>query len=293
MEFHDCSLNLVDQQKDRVVLYIVDSEYRIDRKEAPIPSVIKSVIESGQYIYRPNRADASFGEDIPENIHSVIDIPFVGGTLAVNSTQENAFSERAIHIFEQFSQVMSEAHRRLQDISERKRHETEQAALGRIRDVMWEMKRSDEIDKLIATIKNELEALKVPFQGCSVNIVEDAGKFAIISHQTSSDSVWTKHGPDHSAEFLKQIWLKGAPFYRPDLSIDDPTQEKGQFDENYGYSVRSVIDIPFSQGTLALNSSQANAFSPEHIEFLQTIAGVLSEGFQRQEDLLSLVPCQA
>ena len=172
--------------------------------------------------------------------------------------------------------------------TDRKRHETEQAALGRIRDVMWTMKDSDEMNQLLFTIRNELEALEVPFQGCSVNIVEDLEELAILSYQVTSDSVWTKYGPGSSAEFLQQIWRKGVPFYRPDLNEDDPTQEKDRFVESYGHSIHSVIDIPFSLGTLALNSSQANAFSPEHIELLKSIAGVLSEGFQRQEDLLAL-----
>ena len=121
--FHDCSLNFVDQQNDRVVLYVVDPNYKVERKEAPIPSVFQRVIETGQYMYRSNRTDALFGEDIPADIHSIIDIPFMGGTLAVNSTQENAFSERDIQILQQFCQVMSEAHRRLQDITERKQAE--------------------------------------------------------------------------------------------------------------------------------------------------------------------------
>ena len=292
VDFNACSINLVDLLENRMTAHAVNPEKGglVRNFREPVPPAVAKALESGQYEYRRTRRDPLFVDPVSTmpGVHSIIDVPFVGGTLAVNSTQENAFSERDIHVLEQFSQVMSEAHRRLQDVTERKRRETEQTALNRIRDVMWKMKNPDDINKLMLTIRNELEVLEVPFQGCSVNIIEDLEEPVITSHQLSPDSVWTKRGPGGSAEFLKQIWTQGVPFYRRDLNVDDPSQEEALFYDNYRYSVRSVIDVPFSQGTFALNSFQANAFSEEHIEFLKTIVGVLSEGFRRVQDLQHL-----
>jgi PAS domain S-box-containing protein len=47
----------------------------------------------------------------------------------------------------------------------------------------------------------------------------------------------------------------------------------------------SLIDAAFSHGTLAINSSQKNAFTAWGIELVERLAVVLSEGLQRVEDL--------
>jgi len=80
-------------------------------------------VESGQCEYRRNRTDPLFARsaDALPGINSVLDMPFAGGTLAVNNTREDAFTERDIRIIEQFARVMSEADRRLRDIAERQR----------------------------------------------------------------------------------------------------------------------------------------------------------------------------
>ena len=51
-------------------------------------------------------------------IHSNVDVSFPEGTLAVNSTQENAFDEQDISILEQFAPMVAEGVRRLKDLSE-------------------------------------------------------------------------------------------------------------------------------------------------------------------------------
>lgn len=57
-----------------------------------------------------------FGDQVPAGAVSVLDVPFSGATLAINSPREDAFSGRDIAILGQFAQVLSEAHRRLEDL---------------------------------------------------------------------------------------------------------------------------------------------------------------------------------
>ena len=57
-----------------------------------------------------------YGDIIGEEANSVVDVPFRGGTIAVNSKVEEAFSERDIYILERFAQVVSEADLRLEDL---------------------------------------------------------------------------------------------------------------------------------------------------------------------------------
>ncbi|MGY8823228.1 MAG: hypothetical protein ACKVJG_04705 [Candidatus Latescibacterota bacterium] len=42
-----------------------------------------------------------------------------------------------------------------------------------------------------------------------------------------------------------------------------------------------MLDVPFSHGTLAVNSSEPNAFIDDHIEVLSEMTSVLSEAFAR------------
>lgn len=52
--------------------------------------------------------------------------------------------------------------------------------------------------------------------------------------------------------------------------------------------VRSVVDVPFSRGTIAVNSREKDAFSDRQIADLKGLAQVLDEGFHRVEDLENL-----
>jgi two-component system NtrC family sensor kinase len=68
-------------------------------------------------MYRRNRAEIDQFEDpIGAGTNCVLDVPFAGGTVAINSSEENAFSARDIQVLEQFAQVMSGGHRRLEDL---------------------------------------------------------------------------------------------------------------------------------------------------------------------------------
>ena len=49
--------------------------------------------------------------------------------------------------------------------------------------------------------------------------------------------------------------------------------------------IRSVIDVPFSHGTLAINSEEPDAFSPADITYMERLGGLLSEAFRRLRDI--------
>ena len=85
-----------------------------------------------------------------------------------------------------------------------------------------------------------------------------------------------------------EIWRRGEPDYRRDLHRDDPRCERKEIEESVEHPVRSVLDMPFSHGTLALNSARPDAFSDRDIEVLTEMSAVISEGFQRMHDLEEL-----
>ncbi|MFH1567996.1 MAG: ATP-binding protein, partial [Gemmatimonadota bacterium] len=84
------------------------------------PPPVRRAIDSGQLQYRRNPEEMKRAGDDPGmflmGARSVIDVPFAGGTLALNSLVEDGFSAEDIAILGQFAAVVSEAHQRFQDL---------------------------------------------------------------------------------------------------------------------------------------------------------------------------------
>ena len=78
-----------------------------------------------------------------------------------------------------------------------------------------------------------------------------------------------------------RFWREGHTIYRPDIVDDDHFDEAAHIEQIIEHPVRSVIDIPFTFGTLAFNSHIRDAFSAAHIQFMEEVTGVLDECFRR------------
>ena len=175
----------------------------------------------------------------------------------------------------------------LRDIGDRRRQEAEQAGLQRIRDEIWQMEHTDDISRVLMSIFEMLQGLEIFFDHCGINLLrqrDDEEWFLPYSLDTSGHDL-DEMREGGASQSLSATWRSGVPSYRPDLRVDDPLEEREEMRVGYGAEIRSVIDVPFSHGTLALNSELPNAFPPEVIEQLQQIAGVLSEAFRRREDI--------
>lgn len=106
-----------------------------------------------------------------------------------------------------------------------------------------------------------------------------------VAYNLDKEAEWSRPVVSSRIEVILELCQRGEPIYRRDLAQDDP------FDEHQSGAhgdIRSVLDIPFSHGTFALNSSKANTFSNSHIAALEELAAVLSEGFRRRDDLQAL-----
>jgi hypothetical protein len=155
----------------------------------------------------------------------------------------------------------------------------EQLALHRMREEVWRMAESADMEKVLQVMRSGLEGLGLPYTHCGINLVDasrDPPWFSPHSIDTlgrvaSTSAIFT------SGEPLITVWRSGKPVYRPDLHRDDPYGEHGLLAKTYGDAIRSVIDLPFSHGTLAVNSVLPNAFTPQAIDFLGQLAAVLSD----------------
>lgn len=161
-----------------------------------------------------------------------------------------------------------------------------QLVLSRVREEVWKMRDPEDIQEVLVTIRKGLEALGIPFDACDVNII-DPFDLSMRSHLMMPQEQWTG-GVERGAQIVQHIWQEGEIAYRRDVAAEDTYGERSHLEEVFGYPVRSVLDVPFSHGTLAVNSTEPNAFSEKDIEILQAMTEVLTEGFQRLEDIQQL-----
>ena len=169
--------------------------------------------------------------------------------------------------------------------SERKRAEETlrgRAALDRVRVSVYEMRETADMQGVLISLYESLRDAGVVFDNCSVQIVdEEEGKFE--GYSISTDRVELRiSGRSLQDSAVYESWREKRPVYRRDLDEEDRYADRENIRKK---RVRSVLDVPFSRGTVAINSVDADAFSESEIETLEQFAGVLSEAYTRFEDI--------
>ena len=169
-----------------------------------------------------------------------------------------------------------------------RRREIQQRTLQQVRKEVWRMESPHDIEKILVHIRDGLEALNISFGRCAINIVDSSGDSPTVrSHSMREEGEWAELGA-RGREVILKIWRDAVPAYRQDLEEEDTHEEREPLSRSLGAPARSVLDVPFTQGTLAISSVTAHAFSPEDVGLVQELALVLDEGFQRQGDIRRL-----
>jgi PAS domain S-box-containing protein len=175
-----------------------------------------------------------------------------------------------------------------EDVTERVRLRQRQQALVRVRDEIWRMRGEEDIGKLLKAIRDGLRDLEIPFEGLGINVVEPAPEdcFGVRYFESiGAEGRWRHSNMELGDEQIIDMWRRGVPVYRPNLEAEDLYREQHDLKQGFFAPICSVIDIPFADGTLAINSARADAFSEADIAFMQELAAALSDGFRRLDDL--------
>jgi PAS domain S-box-containing protein len=177
-----------------------------------------------------------------------------------------------------------------EDVTSQKRQELERQAQERVREAVWALHGEEDVASLVVVIRLCLTALDIDFCGIGINIAEvSLGSSSVRciemvdGHRRQRQSVI-----DSQHQLIIDAWQQHKVMYRRDLGQEDPYGEALALRKGYSKTIRSVVDIPFSHGTLAVNSTQPHAFSEADIELMQQLASALSDGFRRLEDLEQL-----
>ncbi|MFT5377867.1 MAG: PAS domain S-box-containing protein [Candidatus Latescibacterota bacterium] len=174
----------------------------------------------------------------------------------------------------------------MQDISERKRGDAEQMALHHMRERVWNMETSGDIDEVLRAVWESIEIMGIDFDNCGVNIAEDIEDrdTAFLTYILSRDGEVAQTGRLEGIEPLTSVWRQKKPAYRPDLNKDDPHGEFAVVKQYYA-DICCVLDVSFERGTLAINNHRPHAFSEADIRSLEQLAQVLDEAFLRIGDI--------
>lgn len=157
----------------------------------------------------------------------------------------------------------------------------------RIRQEIWRAEQQVDLQSLAEAVRDGLRTLHVPFRGCSVNLLGDDPSQVATTYSGSTEL--ERRISDHESRRVINVFNASAgPVYRRDLLQHDPHGEYERLVARFGFSVRCVLDVPFSGGTLAVNSDRPSAFDEQHIAVLQAMAGIIEEGLARAGDLRRL-----
>ena len=173
-----------------------------------------------------------------------------------------------------------------------RRQVREQRILFQVREAIWKMRNPDDIDEVMYSVRSGLADLGIPFSHCGINILDlTSDRPQMRSCNISIAGEWIK-ATTQGAEFIHSFWQAGKPAYRCNLATHDPYDEWTRVSQLFDTPIHSVIDIPFSHGTIALNNTKAEAFSAADIATLQLLAETLSEAFHRLDDIRALQQSQ-
>ena len=181
---------------------------------------------------------------------------------------------------------------RFRDLTQAKRQETRRQVLRQVGAQVVQMGDGAHIEDVVRAIGDGLESLDMPFENCGINVLENRdGPVQVRSRSMRRGGGWLESDTAKAASLIHDFWRADGPTYRRDLDRDDPYGERAYLQRHA--PVRSVVDVPFSHGTLAINSTAPQAFGDQDLVFLQELADLLSQGFKRMDDLGRLALSEA
>ena len=126
MRFNKSAIILVDLIAGQYTAYNTHEGKMLAQVFDEVPLSLRQVIETGMPLYRKNRQEIVAHLDrVEPAVMSVVDVPFQGGTIAINALEEYAFEAEEIAVLEHFAPVLSEAYRRLEDLQTLRQKETQ------------------------------------------------------------------------------------------------------------------------------------------------------------------------
>ncbi len=162
--------------------------------------------------------------------------------------------------------------------------------LRQLRKMVQSIQGGDDPREFVEALRESLETAGIDFDGYGVNLIDETTEgIRITQHALGPDGkAFDRVRTAGTSDLLTGWWRDGRTVYRRDLEADDPYGELASWAGRGSAPRRSIVDVPFSGGTLGINSLNPNAFSDADLEFFQDLADVLAAATQRWHDLNEL-----
>ena len=170
------------------------------------------------------------------------------------------------------------------DITRRKEAEEEQQRrllLERVHRAVLEMERVEDFEQVILALARQLEAAGFGFEMVGVNIIEaEENRFHSYGAQTGAAQCVQSVDPisgNASIEELVQYWRRGEVWERAPEQLLIPGVPS--------YRPSLVVDVPFTEGTVALGLHARSGELSGVIALLQDMGPLISLGYRRARDM--------
>ena len=172
-------------------------------------------------------------------------------------------------------------HARLFRETQQREHEARVGlTVQEVRTEILQMQTEEDWSRVVRLLRLKLRAF-IDYSACGINLVAGGVMHSFSSGHGVSDEVKDRELPQPVAEALRT----GEPCYR---RTPEQMRDRGDAPALLQAGIQSVVDIPFQTGTLAMNSTKAEAFDDSDIEVLRRFASVVAEGHRRLVDLQTL-----
>ncbi len=171
------------------------------------------------------------------------------------------------------------------DCTERVLSQIRREAISDLRASVWDMASPDDMDGVIRAMRDALRKCGVDLFGCGVNVLDEEGEtpsVRVYVMQTGDADTWKEEEPG-VVNLIQRFVQDGRTVFRRDLLEADSFTEKPRLHRQQ--QIRSVLDVPFSRGTLAINSVDADAFSDADVTLIEEMAQILDDTLTRADDL--------
>ncbi len=157
------------------------------------------------------------------------------------------------------------------------------SAADRVRAAAYGLDSHRDLHAVVHAFERSIEELGIPCDYSSFVLTdgEAAGRYIGVVPEDGPHGIPIPSLGQAVVEALRTQ----QPVYRPDLLADDPYDERGVLYDLREPGARSVVDLPFSRGTIGVACARPNAYSERDIDRLAELARAVDDAYRHVADL--------
>jgi len=289
---------VVDENRSLIENYEVqpDRQFRrrYERDERAIPEwrdnriLYHNDVENNQAGSPPDYFEKTYAA-YGIRVASMLTVPYRQGVIALRSDVKDAFSDAAIQYIQKIAGVLSIGMARIVDLEKIDLSHRFEATLLEINQLVQEMSRVEDLEKVIRGISASLKKLGLDFAGMTIHHILDEKTALIESHHLRPDAGYRRLR--HCIPNTVEEWLNDRVLYWPDVEFQSEGLGPDYYETTYrayNLKIHSLVTVPYGMGIISVRSTQVYAFPSDYQDLFRKIGNVLSVGISRLHDFEEL-----